>query len=76
MADYRTTPPNHCKDAVPSPRGWRHPKTGELLVAVFLDMAKFEKPKVAKSNAKESKTAVKVIEDVTPTQKVEEGEDA
>lgn len=28
------TPPSWCPDAVPSDRGWRHPKTGELLVSV------------------------------------------
>lgn len=27
------TPPNHQKDAVPSKRGWHHPRTNELLVA-------------------------------------------
>jgi hypothetical protein len=28
------TPPNYCKDAVATNRGWEHPKTGELLVSV------------------------------------------
>ena len=27
------TPPSFQKDAIPTPQGWRHPKTGELLVA-------------------------------------------
>ena len=27
------TPPNHQKDAVPTPQGWKHPRTNELLVA-------------------------------------------
>ena len=27
------TPPAYQKDAIPTPQGWRHPKTGELLVA-------------------------------------------
>jgi len=27
------TPPNYRKDAVPSSRGWHHPRTGELLVS-------------------------------------------
>ena len=27
------SPPNHQKDAVPTPQGWRHPRTNELLVA-------------------------------------------
>jgi len=26
-------PPSFQKDAIPTPQGWRHPKTGELLVA-------------------------------------------
>lgn len=26
-------PPNYRKDAVPSTRGWHHPRTGELLVS-------------------------------------------
>lgn len=44
------TPPNWQKDAVPSARGWRHPRTGELLVSVKLDMTQFEEkePKVEK----------------------------
>lgn len=29
-------PPNYKKNAVPSPRGWRHPRTGELLKKVRL----------------------------------------
>ncbi len=27
------SPPNFQKDAVPTPQGWRHPRTGELLVS-------------------------------------------
>ena len=27
------SPPNYQKDAVPTPQGWRHPRTNELLVA-------------------------------------------
>ena len=27
------TPPNFQKDAVPTPQGWRHPRTNELLVS-------------------------------------------
>lgn len=27
------SPPNYQKDAVPTPRGWTHPRTGELLKA-------------------------------------------
>tara|TARA_Y100001963_G_C6782027_1_gene450503 strand:- start:2437 stop:2757 length:321 start_codon:yes stop_codon:yes gene_type:complete len=32
-------PPNWCKDALPSPGGWRHAKTGELLVSGSLSPA-------------------------------------
>ena len=27
------SPPNFQKDAVPTPQGWRHPRTNELLVS-------------------------------------------
>ena len=27
------TPPNSQKDAIPTPQGWRHPRTNELLVS-------------------------------------------
>jgi len=27
------TPPNFQKDAIPTPQGWRHPRSGELLVS-------------------------------------------
>lgn len=27
------SPPNYQKDAIPTPTGWRHPRTNELLVA-------------------------------------------
>ena len=27
------TPPNFQKDAIPTPQGWRHPRTNELLVS-------------------------------------------
>jgi hypothetical protein len=28
------TPPNYQKDAIPTPQGWRHPRSGELLVCM------------------------------------------
>jgi len=34
MKNIVNSPPSWCPDAVPSDRGWRHPKTGELLVSV------------------------------------------
>jgi len=27
------SPPNYQKDAIPTPQGWRHPRTNELLIA-------------------------------------------
>ena len=27
------SPPNFQKDAIPTPQGWRHPRTNELLVS-------------------------------------------
>ena len=33
MASRPLTPPSFKKDAVPTKNGWRHPKTGELLVS-------------------------------------------
>lgn len=32
--DITKFPPAWCKDAVATPRGWAHPKTGELLIAL------------------------------------------
>ena len=32
------TPPAYQKDAIPTPQGWRHPKTGELFHAVKLSV--------------------------------------
>ena len=61
-------PPNYQKDAIPTPRGWVHPMTGELLVArkiptddinEYMDME--EKPKV--QVLKEAPTTVEEAED-------------
>lgn len=41
-----TTPPAWQPDAVPTPRGWKHPTRDELLVSINLDMSLFEKEKV------------------------------
>ena len=43
--NIRLNPPSFAPNAKPTPRGWVDPKTGELLVAVKLDMGNFEKPK-------------------------------
>ena len=61
-------PPNYQKDAIPTPRGWVHPMTGELLVArkiptddinEYMDVE--EKPKV--QVLKEAPTTVEEAED-------------
>lgn len=61
--DRNHTPPSWQKDAVVSPQGWRHPKTGELLVSYKgLD-------KVVKAEAPAKKTKkvaeVEVTEEAT-----------
>ena len=54
--DRNHTPPSWQKDAVVSPQGWRHPKTGELLVSYKgLD-------KVVKAEAPAKKSTKKVAE--------------
>ena len=61
-------PPHYKKDAIPTPRGWVHPITGELLVArkistddinEYMDVE--EKPKV--QVLKEAPTTVEEAED-------------
>ena len=61
-------PPNYQKDAIPTPRGWVHHMTGELLVArkiptddinEYMDVE--EKPKV--QVLKEAPTTVEEAED-------------
>lgn len=51
------TPPKWAKNAVASPRGWRHPETGELLVSIKLDMSKFDEKVVEET----------IIEEQPPT---------
>lgn len=41
-----TTPPAWQPDAVPTPRGWKHPTRDELLVSINLDMSLFEAKKI------------------------------
>ena len=36
--DLTKNPPIWCKDAIPTKLGWCNPKTGELLVAIRLDV--------------------------------------
>lgn len=44
------SPPSWQKDAIPTPLGWKHPRSGELLVSVRLDMSQFEKTEDIPSN--------------------------
>lgn len=62
MKNITNTPPSWCPDAVPSDRGWRHPKTGELLVSVRGGVV------LAKETAKDETllTEVPKAEDVIP----------
>ena len=36
------SPPAFQKDAIPSPQGWRHPRTGELLVSRKISQAEID----------------------------------
>jgi len=67
-------PPSWKKDAVPTPKGWRHPKTGELLLPKKLseaDIAGYmgtavtltEAPTSAQEHAQEHVEPIEVIED-------------
>ncbi len=35
-------PPNYQKDAIPTVKGWKHPKTGELLVSTKLKQGQID----------------------------------
>lgn len=35
-------PPNYQKDAIPTTKGWKHPKTGELLVSTKLKQGQID----------------------------------
>ena len=81
MQSKKYSPPKWCKDAVPSKQGWRHPKTGELLVRVLLPEEVFSP--VAKEPPKDDSSKVddgKEISDnqetsnSTPNQKTESTE--
>ena len=36
------SPPNYQKDAIPTPQGWRHPRTNELLIARKIGQAEID----------------------------------
>lgn len=60
-------PPRYCPDAIPTPRGWVHPRTGELLVSMKgLNVAALQnKPvSVAELIAEVKAEAVPVVEPV------------
>jgi len=67
-------PPSWKKDAVPTPKGWKHPKTSELLLPKKLseaDIAEYmgtavtltESPTSAKEHAQEHVEPIEVVED-------------
>lgn len=43
--DITLNAPSYAPDAIPTEGGWKDAKTGELLVAVKLDMTKFQSKK-------------------------------
>ena len=55
-------PPNYQKDAIPTPQGWRHPRTGELLVSRPLSQTQIDEymgtPASAPQMLKESPTTM------------------
>tara|TARA_B100000287_G_scaffold328773_1_gene313299 strand:+ start:35 stop:460 length:426 start_codon:yes stop_codon:yes gene_type:complete len=55
-------PPNYQKDAIPTPQGWRHPRTGELLVSRPLSQEQIDEymgtPASAPQMLKESPTTM------------------
>lgn len=67
-------PPSWKKDAVPTPKGWKHPKTSELLLPKKLseaDIAEYmgtavtltESPTSAQEHAQEHVEPIEVVED-------------
>jgi hypothetical protein len=67
-------PPSWKKDAVPTPKGWKHPKTSELLLPKKISEAEIaeymgtavtltESPTSAKEHAQEHVEPIEVVED-------------
>jgi len=62
--DRNHTPPSWQKDAVVSPQGWRHPKTGELLVS-YKGLDKVVGVKEAPAKKTKKVAEVEVTEEAT-----------
>lgn len=61
--DRNKTAPSWAPDAVASPQGWRHPKTGELLVS-YKGLDKHVAPPAKPASKKAKKVAEVEIEEV------------
>lgn len=74
--DIRKTPPQWCKNAVPSSRGWCDPKTGELLISVkgieFEVVAPITEVKIEAEDVKVEIETPLIEENVKETPKAEE----
>ena len=75
-------PPNYQKDAIPTPQGWRHPRTGELLVSRPISQTQIDEyngistPAPATQMLKESPTSMEEVleyEDMSKDQLEEVG---
>lgn len=70
-SDRNLTPPNWQKDAVATAQGWKHPKTGELLVSykgldkILGEMAKPAPAKKATKKVAEVEVEVETVEEPT-----------
>ena len=61
------TPPAWQKDAIPTPLGLKHPRTGELLVSIKLDMSLFAQSDVEETVEVEQPTVEETVEVEQPT---------
>lgn len=68
-------PPSYKKNAVPSPRGWRHPRTGELLKKQKLTQEQINEY-LGTNNEQTSEITLEVVETMEPTQTEEGREDS
>jgi hypothetical protein len=72
MQSKKYSPPRWCPDAVPSKQGWRHPKTGELLVRVSLPEDVFVAPSVPDLETENEESA---STDNTPETQTDDSDD-
>ena len=64
----KLTPPNWCKDAVLTTRGWVHPKTNELLIARKITTKELNEYKLSKETKVE--TPVVIVKELEPVLKI------